>query len=73
MKTLTSITIALIIAQSNLFAQVNSPELGMNDFLRKMNITFRQDPRTLRPRVNKKDSQLDKKQKAEGKYFVAVN
>ena len=35
-------------------------------------ITFRQDPRTLRPRVNKKDSQLDKKQKSNGNYFLAA-
>ena len=53
-------------------SRIGSLQLGMNDFLRKMDITFRQDPKTLRPRVNKKDSQLDKKQKAEGKYFVAA-
>jgi ATP-binding cassette subfamily E protein 1 len=51
-------------------SSIGSMQHGMNAFLKKMNITFRQDPRTLRPRVNKKDSQLDKKQKAEGKYFV---
>lgn len=53
-------------------SRIGSLQVGMNDFLRRMDITFRQDPRTLRPRVNKKDSQLDKKQKAEGKYFVAA-
>ena len=42
--------------------RIGSLQYGMNDFLRRMNITFRQDPRTLRPRVNKRDSQLDKKQ-----------
>ena len=52
--------------------KIGSLQNGMNDFLRKMDITFRQDPRTLRPRVNKKDSQLDKKQKSEGRYFVAA-
>jgi ATP-binding cassette subfamily E protein 1 len=52
--------------------RIGSLQNGMNDFLRKMDITFRQDPRTLRPRVNKKDSQLDKKQKSEGRYFVAA-
>ncbi|MHA2308858.1 MAG: ribosome biogenesis/translation initiation ATPase RLI, partial [Candidatus Heimdallarchaeaceae archaeon] len=51
-------------------SSIGSMQYGMNTFLRKMDITFRQDPRTLRPRVNKKDSQLDKRQKAEGKYFV---
>ena len=47
-------------------------QAGMNNFLRKMDITFRQDPRNLRPRVNKKGSQLDKKQKAEGRYFTVA-
>ncbi|TFG08926.1 ribosome biogenesis/translation initiation ATPase RLI [Candidatus Heimdallarchaeota archaeon] len=52
--------------------RIGSLQSGMNDFLRKMDITFRQDPRTLRPRVNKKDSQLDKKQKSDGKYFMVA-
>ncbi|OLS33169.1 MAG: hypothetical protein HeimAB125_01210 [Candidatus Heimdallarchaeota archaeon AB_125] len=52
--------------------RIGTLQTGMNSFLRKMDITFRQDPRTLRPRVNKKDSQLDKKQKSEGNYFVAA-
>ena len=52
--------------------RIGTLQYGMNNFLRKMDITFRQDPRTLRPRVNKKDSQLDKKQKAEGNYFVSA-
>ncbi|MHA1687340.1 MAG: ribosome biogenesis/translation initiation ATPase RLI [Candidatus Heimdallarchaeaceae archaeon] len=52
--------------------RIGSLQQGMNEFLRRMDITFRQDPKTLRPRVNKKGSQLDKKQKAEGKYFVAI-
>ncbi len=51
-------------------SRIMSLQVGMNEFLRKMGVTFRQDPKTLRPRVNKKDSQRDKKQKAEGKYFV---
>ena len=53
-------------------SRIGSLQYGMNEFLRKMDITFRQDPRTFRPRVNKKDSQLDKKQKAEGTYFIAA-
>jgi ATP-binding cassette subfamily E protein 1 len=52
--------------------RIGTLQNGMNSFLRKMDITFRQDPRTLRPRVNKKNSQLDKKQKSEGNYFVAA-
>ncbi len=53
-------------------SRIGSLQYGMNEFLRKMEITFRQDPRTFRPRVNKKDSQLDKKQRAEGKYFIVA-
>ena len=42
---------------------------GMNQFLKQMNITFRRDSTTGRPRVNKKDSRLDKYQKSIGEYY----
>ncbi len=42
---------------------------GMNTFLKEMNITFRRDPETKRPRVNKENSKLDKHQKATGQYY----
>ncbi len=42
---------------------------GMNMFLKEMNITFRRDPDTKRPRVNKEDSRLDKYQKKIGQYY----
>lgn len=42
---------------------------GMNNFLEEVDITFRRDPDTNRPRVNKLDSRLDRKQKSEGKYY----
>jgi ATP-binding cassette subfamily E protein 1 len=42
---------------------------GMNLFLKEMNITFRRDPITLRPRVNKESSQMDKFQKSIGEYY----
>ncbi|MFW6141340.1 MAG: ribosome biogenesis/translation initiation ATPase RLI [Candidatus Saliniplasma sp.] len=42
---------------------------GMNNFLRDIKITFRRDPDTNRPRVNKLDSRLDKKQKSEDEYY----
>lgn len=42
---------------------------GMNQFLQNMDITFRRDPTTGRPRVNKKGSNLDSKQKAMGEYY----
>jgi ATP-binding cassette subfamily E protein 1 len=42
---------------------------GMNLFLKEMNITFRRDPTTLRPRVNKEGSQMDEFQKSIGEYY----
>ena len=42
---------------------------GMNEFLRIMNITFRRDLSTGRPRVNKYNSNLDKYQRKIGEYY----
>jgi ATP-binding cassette subfamily E protein 1 len=42
---------------------------GMNSFLKIMNITFRRDLNTGRPRVNKEDSRLDRHQKSIGEYY----
>jgi len=42
---------------------------GMNMFLKNMQVTFRRDPATKRPRVNKEDSKLDKFQKQIGEYY----
>ncbi|HVP92483.1 MAG TPA: ribosome biogenesis/translation initiation ATPase RLI [Acidobacteriota bacterium] len=42
---------------------------GMNMFLKQMGVTFRRDPLTKRPRVNKEDSRLDKFQKEIGEYY----
>jgi len=42
---------------------------GMNSFLKDMAVTFRRDPETKRPRVNKEGSQLDKYQKEIGEYY----
>jgi len=42
---------------------------GMNTFLKEMDITFRRDSVTFRPRVNKEDSQMDKFQKDIGEYY----
>ena len=44
---------------------------GMNDFLSDLDITFRRDERTQRPRINKPDSQLDREQKRSGEYYYA--
>ncbi|MFC4988189.1 ribosome biogenesis/translation initiation ATPase RLI [Saliphagus infecundisoli] len=44
---------------------------GMNDFLANLEVTFRRDERTSRPRINKPGSQLDSQQKREGEYYYA--
>ena len=44
---------------------------GMNEFLSNLEVTFRRDERTGRPRINKPDSQLDRKQKNQGEYYYA--
>ncbi len=46
---------------------------GMNEFLRQVDITFRRDNDTMRPRVNKEGSMLDRKQKNKGEYFYSFN
>jgi ATP-binding cassette subfamily E protein 1 len=42
---------------------------GMNLFLKDMQVTFRRDAATKRPRVNKEDSKRDKFQKDIGEYY----
>ena len=42
---------------------------GMNTFLKGMNVTFRRDSVTRRPRVNKEGSQMDLFQKEIGEYY----
>ena len=42
---------------------------GMNAFLSDLEITFRRDERTNRPRINKPESRLDREQRASGEYY----
>jgi ATP-binding cassette subfamily E protein 1 len=44
---------------------------GMNRFLANLDVTFRRDKRTGRPRINKPGSQLDREQKKQGEYYYA--
>ncbi|MHA1185766.1 MAG: ribosome biogenesis/translation initiation ATPase RLI, partial [Candidatus Heimdallarchaeota archaeon] len=47
---------------------------GMNKFLKTIDITFRRDKVSGRPRVNKKDSRLDRTQRDIGEfYYVPSN
>jgi len=43
----------------------------MNMFLENLNITFRRDEETRRPRVNKNQSKLDREQKSKGEYYYS--
>jgi ATP-binding cassette subfamily E protein 1 len=45
---------------------------GMNRFLKDVDITFRRDEDTQRPRVNKTDSYMDRKQKKSGEYYYSI-
>lgn len=53
-------------------AHANSPESlpsGCNRFLKNLEVTFRRDANSFRPRINKLGSQIDQEQKAAGNYF----
>ncbi len=45
---------------------------GMNRFLKDVDITFRRDEETHRPRVNKPNSYMDRKQRREGEYYYSL-
>jgi ATP-binding cassette subfamily E protein 1 len=45
---------------------------GMNRFLKDVDITFRRDEDTHRPRVNKIDSFMDRKQRKEGEFYYSL-
>jgi ATP-binding cassette subfamily E protein 1 len=44
---------------------------GMNAFLKRMEVTFRRDGQTKRPRVNKRGSRLDREQRDKGEYYYS--
>ena len=49
-------------------APMPKPE-AMNRFLKSLDMTFRRDEKSLRPRVNKIESRLDKDQKLSGNFY----
>ncbi|KAK5153790.1 Fe-S cluster-binding ribosome biosynthesis protein [Oleoguttula sp. CCFEE 6159] len=58
--------------QPSVDSRANKPEsllTGCNKFLKNLDVTFRRDPNSYRPRINKLDSQLDQEQKLAGNYF----
>ncbi|KAH0544069.1 Fe-S cluster-binding ribosome biosynthesis protein [Glutinoglossum americanum] len=57
--------------QPSVKARANTPEgllTGCNKFLKSLDVTFRRDPNSYRPRINKLNSQLDQEQKLNGNY-----
>lgn len=53
-------------------ANARAPEsllTGCNRFLKNLDVTFRRDPNSYRPRINKYQSQLDQEQKLAGNFF----
>ncbi|KAF3312216.1 Fe-S cluster-binding ribosome biosynthesis protein [Orbilia oligospora] len=58
--------------QPSIKAKATKPQsllTGCNQFLRSLDVTFRRDPVSYRPRINKLHSQLDQEQKLSGNYF----
>jgi ATP-binding cassette subfamily E protein 1 len=55
--------------KSGVASSVTTLRIGMNAFLKQMGVTFREDPQTGRPRVNKEGSRLDSQQKASGAFW----
>ncbi len=45
---------------------------GMNRLLQEVGVTFRRDAETLRPRINREGSVLDREQRAKGEYYYDV-
>jgi len=62
----------VFIGEPAVHGKANKPmtmEEGMNVFLKDLNITFRRDLESNRPRANKEGSQMDEKQKSENKLY----
>lgn len=55
--------------KGNVIGPLNKKD-GMNRVLKNLDITYRRDRETLRPRINKPGSQLDVEQRKEGNYYL---
>ena len=58
-------------SKSGLANAPTSMKKGMNKFLSNLDITFRRDEETKRPRVNNYASRLDREQKEKGDYYYS--
>ena len=62
----------VFVGEPGVSGEATSPltkEDGMNEFLRRVGLTYRRDVNTGRPRVNKPGSKLDREQKEKGTYY----
>ena len=69
---LVSDTMVIFEGESGVVGKATSPMPkadAMNRFLRSLDMSFRRDERSLRPRVNKIESRLDKDQKKSGNFY----
>ena len=69
---LISDTMVIFEGESGIVGKATSPMPkidAMNRFLKSLDISFRRDERSLRPRVNKLESRLDKDQKESGNFY----
>ena len=69
---LISDTMVIFEGESGVVGKATSPMPktdAMNRFLKSLDISFRRDERSLRPRVNKSESRLDKDQKESGNFY----
>lgn len=58
--------------QPSVDARAQAPESlvgGCNRFLKSLDVTFRRDPNSYRPRINKYNSQMDQEQKLAGNFY----
>jgi ATP-binding cassette subfamily E protein 1 len=65
-------SLMIFTGEPGIYGTANPPSTlrrGMNNFLKDMEVTFRRDPTTKRPRVNKDGSKLDRYQKKIGEYY----
>jgi ATP-binding cassette subfamily E protein 1 len=72
---LVSDSIMVFTGEPSLNGLANGPfdlRTGMNKFLTNVDITFRRDAESHRPRINKPGSRLDREQKKSGEYFYQV-
>ena len=69
---LISDSIVIFEGESSFAGRATSPmpkSDAMNRFLKSLDMTFRRDEKSLRPRVNKMESRLDKSQKTSGNFY----